>query len=265
MTMHGPELADQWGPLGVARDLLNESGVRWDRRAWNNIRLYAPRGSRAAKRFDQFEHETREALADITFVLHLPGWGAYTEPLDLFFVDSREDMRRFVGSSLTGFADPISRTAVMVVDTLGRAPLRRELAHVASWRSWRQPGLQTEWMQEGFAVYFDWRPCVEDNLNSVAGYLDEQGLFSTTEALVQRTRDFDSPLPSIQSGSLARYLLERYGLSGFQELWHRGMDQLTYVTGTDIPRLEEHWRAWIHERARQPRIDWKQMGETACR
>lgn len=263
MTMRGPEIGEQAEPLGVARYLLDEPGARWERLVRDRVRLYAPRGSRAAARLEAFASEAKDAVFELAVLLQLPA--VYTEPVDLFFVDSRRDMQRLIGASPNGFSDPVSRTAVLVVDSTGYSPVRHELTHILSWRAWGPPGPFTDWMLEGFAVFADWRRCREEDLHGVAGYLEKEGQLITIDALVRGFRDFDNSLTYLQGGSLVHFAFERFGIAKFRDLWHRGMDNLTFVTAMTLPQLDEAWRAWIRQRARVPQRDWRRLIESGCR
>ena len=228
-------------PGVAARELLDRPGFAWQTLDGPNARIHTPRGAAvsrdAATLADSAERARQAALAI------LGESDRVDEPkLELFFVDSRDDMQRLVGRPLGGFAQPGELTAAFVAGPGYRPFLRHELTHAYSYVRWGELRGGT-WLTEGLAALAQ-GPCQGHTVDALAaGYL-AGGRLPTVRELASDFRRIPELPGYMAAASLADFVRQREGTEGVRDRW-QGRRAENHPLGPNGAEVERAWRAHL--------------------
>src|SRR5918992_385472 len=135
-------------PAGLAAAVLADPSFTWIRREAPGFRVYFLEGSYPAAHQDSLLAGLPPALGHARSLIDAPALGG---PIDLFYIESRPQMTAMIGGRATGFAQPSTRTVLLVTNPEWRGFERHEIMHVVAQRAWGSPAPGTDWLQEGLA------------------------------------------------------------------------------------------------------------------
>ncbi len=114
---------------------------------------------------DRFVKECLEAIKTNSTLINIP---YYSDTINIHFLRSRQEMKEITGRTASGISIAESKIVYLVVngdDKEVKTPVKHELMHLISMRSWGYPHTSSYWMNEGLAAF------AENNCN---GYNDEE-------------------------------------------------------------------------------------------
>lgn len=123
-------------------------------------------------------------------------------------------------------------------------PLRHELGHLYSWRSWGPPA--GYWLSEGVAVYAA-GDCKGEDLHAWAAKLTLENKLQDFSHLEQDL-DFSSAAAHLQAGSFVKYVMEKYGVRSFRLIWEEGLSASSEATGLEMDALLDQWTGHIMQK-----------------
>lgn len=97
----------------------------------------------------------RSAEAAIDQGLAFLGRSGYERELNVFYVDSRQQMEQMVGSPVTGYSDWTGSGVFLVCNPEWRSFDTHEIAHVLSIGQWGWPTQNSRWIIEGLPIAID--------------------------------------------------------------------------------------------------------------
>ncbi len=224
-------------PAEIVRAALANPAFRWQTRETEAFRIHAAEGSHAAARLDTVGRALAEAAAVVRARL---GAEEVAGRVEVFVVDSREQMAPLVGLPAGGWPDTRANAAFFVHGPEGASPYRHELGHLVSWRAWGDPAAL--WVSEGVAVYAV-GGCAGRGLHEWAASLLAGGLLVPLREL--EPFDFTRAAPHLEAGSFVQYVAETHGLGAVRALWSGGLDAAEGATGQSAGALEASWRAHL--------------------
>lgn len=232
-------------PTGLAASALANPSFTWIHRVTAGFRVYFLVDSYSAAHQDSLLARLPLAARHAETLLHVP---PLTEPIDLFFVESREQMTQLIGGRATGFAQPSARTVLLVTNPGWRAFEGHEITHVLAGQRWGQAGPQNDWLVEGLAQAADGRCGRWSNAGVLAGLVSRRGWipFATVLADFRSQPDLRAYL---QAATFVDYLLRRFGPRPLQRLWSTGSTVDSELAGHSLGALEAEWRHAFHERS----------------
>lgn len=207
------------------------------------FRVYFLPGSYAMSHRDSLLDRLPAALEHALALIDAP---ALAGPIDLFFIEDRTQMTALMGGRATGFAEPSTRTVLLVTNPQWRAFERHEIMHVVAARTWGSPAPGTEWLQEGLAQAAD---------EKCAGYSNADVLLALTrrhgwiplEAMLTRFRDQPDLRAYLQAAAFVDHLLRTYGPRPLRGLWRRGASRDSVIDGRTIAAIEQEWRQHLRQ------------------
>lgn len=235
---------DTMAPAGLAASALGDTGLAWQHRRVAGFRVHFLEGSYAARHQDSLlarlpaARRRAEALLRVAPLMGL---------MDVFFVDTRDQMNRLVGGRATGFAQPSAR-AVFLVNPTWRAFERDEIMHVVAWHAWGRPAPGTDWLQEGLAQAADRRCGRHSNATVLRGLTRRQGWIPLSDVL-ERFLQQPDPHAYLQAAAFSDYLLRSFGPAALAELWHNRATPDTPVAGRSLTLIERDWRTAVSQGA----------------
>jgi hypothetical protein len=250
-------------PAGIAAHSRADTTVHWIERSAPGFRVHFQAGSYAAAHQDSLVGRLPSAAAHARELIGAP---ALQGPIDLFFIESRTEMNRLIGTRrATGFADPPSRTVLVMTNAGWRAFERHEIMHVVAGQAWGPAAPGTDWLVEGLAQAADGF-CAGHPNEEVAWALARRHGWIPLRDVLTRFRAQPDLRAYLQAASFTAFLLREAGADALRGLWHGGATLDTRLAGHTLAELDTRWRAdlsaqWIPEPGQLERIEAVGCGE----
>lgn len=231
-------------PAGLAASALADTSFRWIRRSVPGFRVYFAADSYPAAHQDSLLARLPRALTHARDLIAAPPLGA---PLDLFFIESRAQMTALIGGRATGFAQPSTRTVILVTNPGWRAFERHEVMHVVAQHAWGPPAQGNDWLVEGLAQAADGICAGHSNVDVMLELMDRHG-WIPLDTMLTRFRAQPDLRAYLQAAAFVEHLLQRYGAAAVAELWQKGSRNDSMIDGERLPDVEARWRATLRAR-----------------
>ncbi len=246
-------------PQGLARAALDNQSFEWIRRDAPHLRFYFAAGSFPAAHQDSLIQRCVVARRDI---LRRLGGAQFSPPVDIFFIESREQMKSLTGLGVTGLAAREERAVFLVNNAGWRSFERHELMHVYAYHIWGEAS--SAWVEEGLAQWSD-GVCGGYTNHDVAHALAEPHGYVPMDTLVSRFRELDDLTAYLEAASMMGYIYETKGRTAAQAVWLRGVDALQTVTGESPDAFARSWWQWVSARARPvPKNELETIVKKGC-
>lgn len=226
-------------PQGLAASALADTSFRWVRDSVPGIRAYFLRGTYPFTHRDSLLARLPRVLAEAQSLLGAP---PLPGPLDVFYVESREQMRSLVGAAVTGFAHTAARAVFVVTNPDWRVFDRHEVMHIVAAQAWTPIGGRNAWLQEGLAQAADGR-CGGYTNTAVAMALAARDGWIDLGTLIGRFREQSDLRAYLQAASFVSYLLREVGPEGVRSLWLAEVTPATELGGATLLEWERRWRS----------------------
>jgi hypothetical protein len=233
-------------PAGLAASALVNPAFAWIPRSAPGFRVYFLADSYPALHQDSLLSRLPLAARHAERLLGVP---PLSKPIDLFFVDSREQMTALVGGRATGFAQPSARAVFLMTHPAWRAFERHEIMHVVAEQAWGRPGPNTDWLQEGLAQAADGRCGNYSNAGVLLALVERRGWIPYPDVLA-RFRAQPDLRAYLQSAVFVDYLLQQFGPAPLERLWRQGAALDGSIAGRKLRLVEREWRATLAESER---------------
>jgi len=231
-------------PQGMARTALDNKSFQWIKRDAPHLRFYFADGTYPAAHQDSLMHRAVAARRDI---LKRLGVVQFDPPVDIFWIESREQMKALTGLAVTGLAARAERAVFLVNNAEWRSFERHELMHVYAYHIWGEAS--GAWVEEGLAQYSD-AHCGGYTNHDVAHALAGPNGYVPMDTLVARFRELDDLTAYLEAASMMGYIYETKGRTAAQAVWLRGADALQAVTGEAPEAFAKSWWRWVSAKAR---------------
>jgi hypothetical protein len=236
-------LGQAQAPTGLAASALANPAFSWLARSTTGFRVYFLADSYPAQHQDSLLARLPPAARHAERLL---GLRPLEQPIDLFFVESREQMTALVGGRATGFAQPSARVVFLMTHPAWRAFERHEIMHVIAAQAWGRPGPNTDWLQEGLAQGADGRCANYSNAGVLLALTARRG-WITFPDVVTNFRAQPDLRAYLQAAVFVDHLLRRFGPAPLERLWRRGATVDARVNGRALSNIEREWRAGLRE------------------
>jgi hypothetical protein len=228
----------------TARAYLDSPSFAWQITESTHTRIHMPVGSAVAKNvrvvIDSIEAARVAALTVIGEK------DIQDEPkLFVFLVDTREDMKRLVGSPYGGFAIPGELTAVFVAGPGYRPFFRHEFTHAYAAARWG-PMQSGAWLTEGLATLAT-GPCQGCSVDAIAAGYRRAGKLPALVPLCADLRAFPELPAYFGSASLVKFIRQHEGLDALRALWRAervGIDP-AHPLGQPTADIEVAWHRYL--------------------
>lgn len=224
----------------LARRLLADARTEWRTVLVPGARLRFARGGAADRNGPTVAESVRVIRRDLLARLGIAVAEDTARRANLFFVNSRDEMRRLSGRPLAGFVQQGEQTGVFVVtDGFRYGPLlRHELAHLYTFEAWGTPRAG-RWLVEGLATWIA-GPCQGHSPDELAaGAAARQSLVSLT-VLASNFARVDEVVAMPEAGSIVGFLVRREGLDAIRRRWREAPDTI-HPLGRNGPTIEAAW------------------------
>jgi len=224
----------------VARRLLADSAADWYTVSVPGARLHLARGGAPERDAAAIAESVTVIRRDLLALLGMSAANDTARRANLFFLNSRDEMRRLAGRPLAGFIQQGEPTGVFVVTAGYRygSLLRHELAHLYTFEAWGAPRAG-RWLVEGFAAWAAGSCQGHSPDELAAGVVGRRALVPLTEL----ARDFDRVAEDVampQAGSIVGFIVRHEGLDAVRRRW-RQAPGTGHPLGRNGPALEAAW------------------------
>jgi len=225
-------------PAGLAAAALGDPAFAWIRRSIPGFRVYFLADSYPAAHQNALLEGLPPALSRTQRMIQAAKTDA---PIDVFYIESRAQMKALTGARATGFAEPATRTVLLVSNPDWRPFERHEIMHVISRDTWGAPAAGNEWLDEGLAQAADGL-CGGYSNTDVAVALAARHGWIPLNTLLTKFRAQPDLRAYLQAAAFAEYLLQRYGSAEVARLWRQGSHGDSPVGGETLGTVEARWR-----------------------
>jgi hypothetical protein len=235
---------DDGGP--VARRLLADSAAQWRTVSVPGARLHLAPGGAADRDAAAVAESVTAIRRDLLALLSMPAAQETSRRADLFFLNSRDEMRQLTGRPLAGFIQEGEPTGVFVVTPGYRyaSLLRHELAHLYSFEVWGAPRAG-RWLVEGFAAWAA-GSCQGHSPDELAAGAVARGALVPLTELANHFERVAEDVAMPEAASIVGFLVRREGLDTIRRRWKEEPGTV-HPLGQTGPALEE---AWLDELSR---------------
>jgi len=251
----GPEAVDE-GPN--VRRILRDDRFDWVTVEADGFRIHFPSGSFAESQERLLPGRAEEARRTVLSRLA----AEYAEPVDLFYLDSREDMERLTGRPVTGFSYFEDRAILLVFNDRWKPFERHELTHIVTMDSWPNPAGPA--VTEGVATYVDGRCGGYENGRIVRTMLDRESLIPL-ETLAADFREQDDLIAYLQAGSIIDFMVHRRGPEAIHVLWKGGLGAAPGLLRDSTDEFQDEFETWLLSTYDPvPPASWQAIREGGC-
>jgi len=240
---------------------LNDSTFTWLSASSNGIRIFYQKDSFAEKHRMML---LRSAKTSVDEVLELLDEPAYEPLLNVFYLDSRDEMKRIVGQTYSGFANWTANAIFIVLNPEWRSFEKHEFAHVITMGIWGTPHITSQWMIEGIAVYCDgW--CREYTVDEVAFHFLSNDQLPSLQELFNDYVSLGEIRAGLSAASFIGFIHETYGASKLRILWFNGVMDIEKLLGEDLRQIENSWRLYLKKKVRKEiQVDFDTIKKLGC-
>lgn len=189
--------------------------------------------------------------------------GASLPRAHVFFVGSRDEIRRLTGRPLAGFVQPDEPTAVLsyTVGYHNQFLMRHELTHLYVYQLWGTTR-NDAWLTEGLAVWAG-GPCQGRSPDEITAGALARGAFVPLTRLASSFRDVPEDVGMSEAGSIVGFLIDRDGIRAMKDRWQRGTTGSDHPLGPGGAATEAAWLARV-KRATPATLDVPRLIREGC-
>ena len=227
----------------AARELLARPGFAWQTVTTPIARIHTEQGSKVERMVPALADSIADARRVALRTLREPELDNEAK-LELFLVDTRDDMQRLMGRPIGGFAQPGELTAAFVAGPGYRPFLRHELTHAYAAVRWGTLAAGV-WLTEGLAALAQ-GACQGHEVDALAaGYL-AQGAIPPLRALAERFREFPEVPSYLAAASAISFMERETNIDAIRGLWRGTADGVReHPLGKDGESREARWRTYL--------------------
>ncbi len=205
-------------------------------------------------------HYIDRSLKCISECLALVEENVFADSIEVEFLRSRAEMAKYLGWPAAGMAYPDRKTMFCIV--ADKTPIKHEWMHMITMLKWGEPSPSLTWMNEGLATYAD--HCSPYSNEEIYAYFIRSGKLISIEGLVHEFYKQDDVISYFQAAYLVEYLLGKYGVAKFRELWKGDITQFDKVYGRSLSELSKEIEGKLLKQYPAPmNFDWN-LFEKGC-
>lgn len=249
-TLHNESLAHQ---------LFTRSNSAWRTRdiAYGHLHFYE--SSWAARTQREIALATDSARIGSLAFLEVQD----TLPIEVFFVDSRQEMQRLVGQPIGGMVQSGERSAILVYNATYTPFLQHEITHLYSHNHWGSPR-NGRWISEGLAALAN-GSCQGHSVADLVKGLHQDGRLIAWEALSRNFDSLDELSANLQAASMVDFIRARGGMPAVRDLWmSEDWAVAEKLFGQHVTAIDSSWQAHIAAHPNAARLNVPVLRDRGC-
>lgn len=179
--------------------------------------------------------------------LKIIGESDLKDSIDVFFLQSRDEMDDFWGFPAGGFFQLADGEHVMkhnLVAVVGgnNSLIKHEVMHMVTGLKWQYIAGEMSWLTEGFSVFVspETETCSENvTIEELYAYLLQNSKLISWNKVLEANEMPDLKISYIQSGYVVEYLYNNFGIEKIKQLWFANMSEFEAIYGLSFDSLLE--------------------------
>jgi hypothetical protein len=244
---------------GLAQRLLSQRGPPWKTHTITYGHVHFREHSHAARTRAAMARSVDSARTTALSFLELQD----TFPIEVFLVDSRQEMQQLVGRPIGGMVQSGERSAILVASATYHPFLVHELTHLYSHDHWGSPR-NGRWISEGLAA-LSFGDCQGHSIDDLVKGFHDDGRLVSWSKLVDDFDTLDEISANVQAASVIAFLRERGGMAAVRELWmSEGWGTAERTFAMPAAEIEARWRSKVAAHPSAARLDVAQLRDRGC-
>jgi hypothetical protein len=248
-------------PGDFVQKALDDSTFTWLSTSSEGIRVFYQKDSFAERHRMMLLRSVKSTVDEVLELLEEP---AYEPLLNVFYLESRDEMLRIVGRPYSGFSDWTASGIFVVLNPEWRSFEKHEFAHVVTMGVWGSPDVTSRWMIEGIAVDCDgW--CREYTVDEIAFHLLSNDQLPLLQELFDDFANLGEIRAGIYAASFIGFIRKTFGARKLRDLWLNGVGDLKELLGDDLNQVENSWRLYLEQNVRKDiEVDLDTIKKLGC-
>lgn len=240
---------------------LNDSTFTWFVTASNGIKIYYQKDSFAERHRMMLLRSVATAVDE---VLEFLEESEYDTLLNVFYVESRDEMKRIVGRPVTGFSNWTANAIFIVLNPEWRSFEKHEFTHVVTMGRWGSPHVTSRWMIEGISIYSDgW--CREYTVDEVAFHLLTNNQIPPLQEFLNDYSSLGEIRAGFYAASLIGFIYNTYGVQTLRNLWLNGFEDFSELLDGDVNHIYNSWSNHLKRNVRSDtEVDLDTINKLGC-
>jgi hypothetical protein len=249
------------GQENFVQTALNDTSFDWKSVESEGVRIHYQEGSFAEKHRMMLLRSVQSAIEEI---LDLLDESPYDRTIQVFYLNSREEMAKIIGRTYAGFTDWSSGGIFLVFNPEWRSFEKHELMHLFTMGNWGTPDVTSRWMIEGISVFSDgW--CREYSVDEVAYFFLSKDELPSLEVLFENFTSLGEIKGGFYAASVIGFIKQKYGSAALRNLWINGSTNFENLLGDDMNRLETEWKNYLRLKIKKEiKIDLDTINSHGC-
>ena len=230
---------------------LADSTFTWKTITSNKLRIYYEKGSFAERHRMMILRSVTTAVDEVLDFLKESDW---KRVLNVFYLESRQEMKRIVGHPYTGFSDWTSSAIFIVLNPEWRSFEKHEFTHMVTMGIWGAPHETSRWMIEEISVCCDgW--CREYSVDEIAFHFLSNDQLPKLQELFENFSALGEICAGISTGSFIGFIVKTFGVDKLRSLWSEGVGNIRELLGGDLNQIETSWKSYL-SRMSEKTFNW---------
>ncbi len=184
----------------------------------------------------------------------------FTNEMNIEFLESREEMKKYTGMGAQGMAFPDRNTFFTLLKDKG-SPIKHEMMHMITMYKWGTPPETSTWMNEGLATYSG-GSCSKYSLSEIYKYFIQSEKLISMDNLADNFYGNPEMIAYTQSAFVSKFLIENHGMEKFKLLWKNGFDKMQAIYGFNSEQLETNLAEFVNQKhPRDIEFDWEEYNK----
>lgn len=240
---------------------LEDSSFTWRSSSTDKVRIFYQKDSFADRHRMMLLRSAGKTVEEVLELLEEP---TYDAVLNVFYLESRDEMNRIVGRPYSGFSNWGANAIFVVVNPEWRSFEKHEFAHVVTMGTWGPPDVTSRWMIEGMAVYCDgW--CREYTVEDIAFHLQTNGQLPPLREFFGDFANLGEIRAGFYAASFIGFVQNTYGVDKVRSLWLNGVGNIEAMLGNEIETIENSWKLYLkHNVGEDVQVDIETINKLGC-
>jgi len=224
-----------------------------------NVNFVFPESGYAFENKEYLIKQTFDAIENNKKILKK---SEFNDTIYVRVMSSRDEMFIYTGTRAYGNAYPYWSTLNIVLNENAlNPPIKHEMMHLMAMLDWDYPKRNSTWINEGIATYSA-NNCNGYSVEQIYRFFMAEDKLIPIEDLVSNFYGNSEMVSYHQSGYIVQYLLEKYTIKQFKQLWTDGFEKFENIYGLSYQEIENNLKKAVVEKyPENPKIDWEKFSE----
>ena len=207
----------------------------------------------------EIEQSIKKCQDSVVENLALLSETSFTDTIDVEFLLTRKEMKKYTGRAVTGIAQAERNTMFSLIGNGVHPPIQHEMMHMITMIKWGTPPKSMDWINEGVATYAG-GTCSSYTLEEIYTYFLQESELIGIANLAEDFYTYSEMKSYTQSAYLSKYLIDNYGVDRLKKLWKAGFQKFDEIYGFSAQELEEKIAMLLNKKYPEKiAFDWEEF------